>query len=93
MISLDRIKEVDEPFWYQENGSKPTCRSLAEHMRLVEQTDLKYPIILSKDGKVMDGMHRVVKALLLGKKEINAVQFKEDISPNFTDVTEDELPY
>jgi len=54
---------------------------------------LKYPIILSKEGRVMDGMHRIIKALLLGHKTIKAVQFKEDLQPDHVDVQEDELPY
>ncbi|MBL4887882.1 MAG: hypothetical protein JKZ03_05435 [Flavobacteriaceae bacterium] len=74
-IPLNAIKELDENFWYQGPDANPTCRSLAEHFRLVNETNLKYPIILSKDGRIMDGMHRVVKALLLGNKTIKAVQF------------------
>ena len=35
--------------------------------RKIEETDLEYPIILAADGRVMDGMHRVCKALLEGK--------------------------
>lgn len=92
-VELNKIKEIDENFWYQENGSKPTCKSIVEHMRLVNDTDLKYPIILSKEGKVMDGMHRVLKALLLNQERIKAVQFKEDIQPDYVDVQENELPY
>ena len=35
-------------------------------MRLVERAELAYPIILAPDGRVLDGMHRVAKALLQG---------------------------
>jgi hypothetical protein len=90
-IDLSNIKELDEQL--KENGKSVTYRSIAEHMKLVEETDLTYPIILSKDGSVMDGMHRVIKALLLGHKTIKAVQFKEDLKPDFFDVQEDDLPY
>ncbi|HEY2726438.1 MAG TPA: hypothetical protein VGI61_04655, partial [Parafilimonas sp.] len=65
-IELNKIKELDEQL--KENGKSPTYRSIAEHMKLVQETDLKYPIILSKAGRVMDGMHRVIKAILLGHK-------------------------
>ena len=90
-LELRNIKELDEQF--EENGKSPTYRSIAEHMKLVQETDLKYPIILSKAGRVMDGMHRVIKALLLGHKTIKAVQFKEDLKPDYVDVQEDDLPY
>jgi hypothetical protein len=85
-VDLREIKELDEHF-------DASYRLLAEHMKLVQEADLQYPIILSKDGKVMDGMHRVIKSLLLGNKTIKAVQFKEAIKPDYVDVQEDELPY
>ena len=62
-------------------------------MRLIEQTDLSYPIILSSDGRVMDGMHRVAKALFEGRKTIEAVQFNQDPEPDYEDVHPDDLPY
>jgi len=92
-IPLAQIKELDENFWYQGNDKVPTCRSFVDHMKLVQETDLKYPIILSQNGRVMDGMHRVAKALLLGQKEIRAVQFTKDPEPDFEDVQENDLPY
>jgi ParB-like chromosome segregation protein Spo0J len=88
-VELNKINDLDEQF----KGKFPTYRSIAEHMKLVEETDLKYPIILSKDGLVMDGMHRVIKALLLGHKTIKAVQFKEDLKPDYVDVQNEDLPY
>ena len=71
-IKLSDVREIDENYWYQNENTIPTCRSLVDHMKLVNETDLDHPIILSKDGRVMDGMHRIAKALLLGHKEIKA---------------------
>ena len=42
---------------------------VVEHMRLVQEVDPSYPIILGVDGRVLDGMHRVARALLLGQPE------------------------
>ena len=64
-----------------------------EHARLIEAVDLCYPIILSSEGRVMDGMHRVAKAAMLGHVTIDALQFKEDPEPDYIDVPLDELPY
>jgi hypothetical protein len=36
-------------------------------VQLIQHADLKFPIILSCDGSVMDGMHRVGRALLEGR--------------------------
>ncbi len=41
----------------------------------------------------MDGMHRVIKAILLGRNTIKAVQFDKDLEPDYVDVQEDDLPY
>ncbi len=91
-ILLSDIKELDENYWFQDD-TVPTCRAIAAHARLIEETDLKYPIILSANGRVMDGMHRVAKACLRGDKSIKAVQFEQDPVPDYVDVDLDTLPY
>lgn len=52
-------------------------------MRLVEQADLSFPIILSATGAVMDRRHRVARAVLLGHSEITAVRFETDPEPDY----------
>ena len=39
---------------------------MAEHARRIQEADLAYPIILSADGRLMDGGHRLAKAWLRG---------------------------
>ena len=92
-VKLDAIRELDEPYWFSDRDAKPTCRAIVEHMKLVEEADLSYPIILSSDGGIMDGMHRVAKALLAGLDKIEAVQFTKDPEPDFEDVYPEDLPY
>ncbi len=92
-IKLSEIKELDENFWYQDPDSTPTCRSFVEHMKLVNETSLEYPIILSEENRVMDGMHRVAKALLNEGETIKAVKFKKTPEADYADVLENELPY
>lgn len=92
-IPLTAIRELDEPFWFQQGDTVPTCRAIAEHAKLMMETDLQYPIILSADGGVMDGMHRVCRVLLEGRSHIAAVQFPEDPAPDYTGVAADALPY
>jgi hypothetical protein len=43
---------------------------------------LSYPIILSSEGLLMDGGHRLAKAWLLNQKEIKAVQFEFNPEPD-----------
>ena len=92
-IHLSEIKELDEQYWFQDERDPPTCRRVAEHAVLIRDTDLRYPIILSADGRVMDGMHRVAKAFMEKRTLIHAVQFAEDPSPDYIDVDVDALPY
>ena len=91
-VPLSSIRELDESFWFG-NGNSPTCRAVVEHARLIEAADLRFPIILSSDGRVMDGMHRVCKAELLNRPTIEAVQFTADPEPDYVGVHPDELPY
>jgi hypothetical protein len=90
-ISLTAIAELSE-LWHGD-AERPTWRELVDHMILIDQADLAYPIILSATGAVMDGMHRVAKALRQGLTEITAVQFEEDPPPDHVGLGPADLPY
>ena len=63
---------MDERYWFDLEGDVPDCRTVAEHARLIEEADLAFPIIVDPEGRVMDGMHRVCKALNQGAETILA---------------------
>lgn len=92
-VPLGAIRELDEPFWFGGGGEEATCRAVADHARLIAEADLRYPIILGADGRVMDGMHRVAKAYLEGRRSISAVRLASDPEPDFVGVDAAELPY
>ncbi|MGQ7287336.1 hypothetical protein ACUN7Z_07310 [Vreelandella venusta] len=92
-ISLADISELDEEFWFELGGAKPTCRNIIEHTKLIQETDLSYPIILCHKGRVMDGMHRVCKAVLLGHDTVRAVRFPQYLAPDHVGIEADELTY
>ena len=92
-ILLVDIAELDETHWYEHEGDSPTCRSLLGHMQLIDEVDLSYPIILDRDGRVMDGMHRVCRAFREGKDRVPAVRFATNPEPDFVGLEPDELPY
>jgi hypothetical protein len=92
-VPLSAIRELDEGYWNKDGAQKLTCRDVAEHARLILDSDLAYPIILSNDGRVMDGMHRVCKALIQRLDEIEAVRFLCDPEPDYIGVQPDDLPY
>jgi hypothetical protein len=90
-VPLSEIRELDED-WFGED-ERPTWRAMLEHVRLIEEADLSFPIILSASGAVMDGMHRVARAALEGRSEIEAVQFDRDPEPDHVGLGPNELPY
>ena len=92
-VALDSIREIDEIYWFNDDEQKPTCRNLVLHMRLIDECDLSYPIILGADERVMDGMHRVAKALMEGRLEIEARRFEQDPEPDHVGRKPRDLPY
>jgi len=60
---------------------KLTLRDIVMHMQAVLDADLSKPIILSEDGDIMDGRHRIMKAMLNNIKTIKVVRFDENPSP------------
>lgn len=48
----------------------------AVHFKAVMEADLSYPIILDNFGNILDGRHRMVKALVEGHETINFVRFE-----------------
>jgi hypothetical protein len=52
-----------------------SVKSFVKHWKRANETDLKYSVILDDDGFIMDGWHRVAKALFLGYSTIKAVRF------------------
>ncbi len=91
-VSLTEIVELDEAHWFSGDDT-PTCRAIAGHARLINEADLTYPIILAADGRLMDGMHRVCKADMLGLPTTEAVRFDRDVEPDYVDCHADRLPY
>lgn len=87
-VPLNSLQDLDENLWFNTYGEVPTCRAVALHAKRIYEADLAYPVILSPEGQVMDGMHRIAKAWLLGMADVLAVQFTmlpppDEVIPNF----------
>lgn len=91
-VPLSAIRELDEDYW-SFDGVPLTCRQIAEHMQLISEADLRFPILLSSDGRVMDGMHRVAKALIEKRQGLPAKRFVHDPEPDHVGKRPEELPY
>lgn len=49
---------------------------MEENIERVKNADLNYPIILTPESYVADGMHRIVKTILMGKEYVLAKRIK-----------------
>jgi len=92
-VKLDSIDEIDSVYWFDDRIDRPTVRRVVDHVRLIEDVDLSHPIILGVDGRVMDGMHRIAKALLEGRSTISAVRFETHPDPDYRNCRPEDLPY
>jgi hypothetical protein len=80
-LPLSQIPDIDRNYWF-DHGVSPTVRSVVDHFRLRQEVDLSYPIIIDPDGRVMDGMHRVARALLEQRETIAAKRLPELPAPD-----------
>lgn len=84
-VKIADLPGMDEVLWF--GGPKniqATCGEVTEHARQIQVADLSFPIILSAEGEVWDGMHRVARATLEGLSELKAVQFSVNPAPDGT---------
>jgi hypothetical protein len=92
-VQVASVSELDTSYWSDGSGTSRTVRQIVEHARLILDVDPSYPVILGSDGRVMDGMHRIARALLEGRPQVPARRFPAPLPPDFIDVRPDELSY
>lgn len=68
-IRVEELADLDEPVW----GPSLTPLDIVGHIRRIEAADETYPIILTPDGHIADGVHRTLKAILAGRSTVMAV--------------------
>jgi hypothetical protein len=57
-------------------------RQFVTHYHAVTNANLDHPILLSEDGEIFDGRHRIMRALSLGHKTISAKRFDKNPIPD-----------
>jgi len=92
-LDIASVSELDTNYWSDGTGTSRTVRQIVDHARLVLDVDCRYPVILGSDGRVMDGMHRIARALLEGRSHVSSRRFAVSPPPDFVDVRPDELSY
>lgn len=91
-VAVEDLPEIDSAYWFGPEDV-PTVRAVVEHLRLVREVDLSFPIILGPGNRIMDGMHRVARCLLEGRTTIPAVRLVEVPDPDFRGCSPTSLPY
>lgn len=71
---------LDDPTWNGEN-----LYGIAFHVKKVYDADLSFPIIIDWDGRIADGRHRIIKAIVKGRRTIKAVRMTWKITPDRID--------
>jgi hypothetical protein len=80
-IRIDTLAGIDLNVWFWD-GHEPTIRNVASRVERILAADLEYPIILNTDGTIMDGAHRLARALIEGRTHILAKQFPKPPAPD-----------
>ena len=82
-VSIEELQELDRVSWYGTDGpsGRLTVRQFVAHARRIDEADLDQPILLSAEGKMLDGFHRLAKALKEGRTHLPAKRFPADPDP------------
>jgi len=75
------LKHLDLSCLPWSDGSIRSIDDFLYHSIRVQNTDTLIPVIIGWDGYIMDGWHRLVKAVLEGKKTIKAYRFESYVEP------------
>jgi len=71
--------QTDQALW----DGADTFMGMLRHCKLINQADLRHPIILDSDGHIADGRHRLGKALMLGRSTIPAKRLISMPDPDY----------
>ncbi len=81
---VSRFDALDLDVWFC-GVHTPSIRAVLDHHRRIRDADLSFPIVLSEHDEVMDGVHRICRALAEGRETIPAVRFPKDPLPERTE--------
>lgn len=73
------------PTWLWPWEDDLSLDSFINHAHRVQNADLSIPILISPSGAIIDGMHRLCKAILEKKETVKVKYFKELPRPDCTE--------
>lgn len=83
-VLLSSFDWTNENFQCSDFSTPPLWRDIGDHTKRILAADLQYPIIISAEGNVMDGMHRILKCYVFGLPTVKAVRFTQTPPPDIT---------
>ena len=81
-VSLNSFDWTNDNFQCVSLSDPPLWRDVGDHAKQILAADLAYPIVISAEGNVMDGMHRILKCYAFGVPTVKAVRFKKNPAPD-----------
>ena len=84
-VSVNPLWEMykDNWYWFNSPEERIDYDKFLHHYKRCEEADLNYPILIFPENKIADGVHRLVKAKLLGLETISAILFDQLPEPDF----------
>jgi hypothetical protein len=93
-VDIDNIRpSLELPYWLIRKDTKMVRLSPAQfleepdeypyHQKIVDKVNTKYPIMIHTDYRMIDGAHRVVKAILDNQKTVKAYIFDDELMKKF----------
>ena len=86
-LDIAALSEATDPDLWVCHWRDPTHPMVVPELPRIEAADLSYPVILHPRGWLMDGMHRLAKALMAGRTTVSYVRFTDDTLPPPWDYT------
>lgn len=83
-IELKSLSDFDLAVdcWFQDVQA-PTLLNVAKHTQRINNADITFPILLTPDGDVLDGFHRLAKAWIMSLENIPTIQLRNLPPPDY----------
>ncbi len=89
-IPVETLVEQLQGTCWTEGEDDVTPEWVLGHTRRILKSDLDYPILVDENNIIVDGVHRLCKAVLEGKEVVKVQRFQRLPEPLF--VTDEQVP-
>ncbi|MEM6480470.1 MAG: hypothetical protein AAF681_01395 [Pseudomonadota bacterium] len=83
---------LDENWCYDDTETVLTPRLSVSHLALTNKVDPVHPVLMSAEGRLIDGVRGIVKAVAEGLRHLTTVYFARTADPDFVNLSLGDLP-